>query len=753
MNLTRDLIGCPDDNDLAELLDDRPAAMESLLQDVLGKDEAATATKTLRDRVGRGAAAGLVHPPKIDPSLPEIVLLHGITDCHLANVSGRRNRIWLDYLELIKGRYTKYLPLQPDGRSDQPDVRIETDGPVAKKYGRALQAWRQNGFRAHVYCYDWRKSVFVGGDGLNAFLKSLETVQAGRKVILVCHSMGGLVASSYAARHADWADIVAHCVFVGSPLGGSYSVAEAILGKSPSFQRMDRLSIFETLEDFQHMAASFPGLIDMLPNPEVFPEAADLYSVAGWPGDVQPRQVWLDHSREVKPAVWTSPLFTRSTHLVSQDHATVAALPWNASHDDRDPDVLSPEGDGAVLNRSSLAPGLRSFKVPGEHGLLCTEPQVIAAVEAIARGQSPQLPAISAADLTGSTQPAAARSRAMAVPAGLAKQQVTTQLATALAARLASDGTRGAMLGLTGDTRGHSFDRGALHTNSFSWQNALSLAMASERAYQKTVSVLRDEVLGQWGFVGCTPFDEQDTQGFVAWDEQIVLLSFRGTEQNLADWLSDFNALPCSTEAYGRVHKGFYDGFQIARNAIDAILQTAGASHKKLWLTGHSLGAALAVIAGAEYRDWCSLAGLYTYGQPAVGGEPLRALYQQHYPGRFFRFVNNQDLVPRVPPPPVYRHCGQLIWFNARGEHVERSAAALAAPNATSGELGPQQLSEDDFATLQTQLRAMSQPSVAGAFRLPPSDAQVESQSLFGISIFSDHSIRDGYIPAIAKQF
>ncbi len=597
------------------------------------------------------------------------------------------------------------------------------------------------------------KACLWAAMALDVFLKSLPTVQAGRKVILVCHSMGGLLASSYAARHADWADIVEHCVFVGSPLGGSYSVAIAILGKSPSFQRMDRLSLFETLEDFQRMAASFPGLLDMLPNSEVFPEAADMYSVAGWPGDVQPRQEWLDHSRMVKPLVWTSPLFAKSTHLISQDHDTIAALPWNARHDDRDPDVLSPEGDGAVLNRASLAPGLRSFKVPGEHGLLCTEPQVIAAVEAIARGQSPQLPSICMVDLSGRTRRAAALSRAVAVPADLAPQQVTTQLAAALAARFASDGTRGAILGLTSDTRGHAFDRGALHADSFSWSNALSLALASERAYQKTASVLRDEVLGQWGFAGCTSFDEQDTQGFVAWDHQIVLVSFRGTERSLADWLSDLNALPYDTGTYGRVHRGFYDGFQIARRAIDAILQAADASHKRLWLTGHSLGAALAVIAGAEYQGRYSLAGLSTYGQPRVGGGTLRAFYEQHYPGRFFRFVNNQDIVPRVPPPPGYQHGGRLYWFNARGECVERSAAAFAVPEGEFGESAPEGLSEDDFARLQAQLKAMYQPSAAGAICLPPSDAQIESQALFGISFISDHSIRDGYIPAIAKQF
>ncbi len=55
MNLTHDLIGCPDDQDLAELLDRQPAAIESLLRDVLGADEAVAATNA-RCEIGSATA-------------------------------------------------------------------------------------------------------------------------------------------------------------------------------------------------------------------------------------------------------------------------------------------------------------------------------------------------------------------------------------------------------------------------------------------------------------------------------------------------------------------------------------------------------------------------------------------------------------------------------------------------------------------------------------------------------------------------
>ena len=137
MGMAHDLISCFDDDDLAELLQSRPESTEDVLTRVLGEKAAADATGSLTARFETSEAAGFFHEPDIDPALPEIVLLHGITDCHLANVRIFKNRIWLDYLELIKGSYSGYLTLQEDGISDQPSVNIETDGSVSKKYDRA----------------------------------------------------------------------------------------------------------------------------------------------------------------------------------------------------------------------------------------------------------------------------------------------------------------------------------------------------------------------------------------------------------------------------------------------------------------------------------------------------------------------------------------------------------------------------------------------------------------------------------------
>ena len=183
--------------------------------------------------------------------------------------------------------FTKCLTLQDDGVSDQTGKSISPDGYLTKKYSKAIKQWKQQGFRCQVFCYDWRKSVSLAADELNHYLSELDSVKNEERVILVCHSMGGLVASTYASMYSNWKDRIKHCVFAGSPLGGSYSVPMNVLGKSATVKKMNKYSVFERLPNFQNMLASFPGLIDMLPNSTLFPDAEELYSQEGWPGVTQ----------------------------------------------------------------------------------------------------------------------------------------------------------------------------------------------------------------------------------------------------------------------------------------------------------------------------------------------------------------------------------------------------------------------------------------------------------------------------------
>lgn len=214
------------------------------------------------------------------------------------------------------------------------------------------------------------------------------------------------------------------------------------------------------------------------------------------------------------------------------------------------------------------------------------------------------------------------------------------------------------------------FDNFNPRTARWSAYNALALAYASQLAYQNEAAI--EATLRQWDFdpARFKFLDAQDTQGFVAATDEMILVAFRGTEANaIWDWMTDADIVLRPFVA-GTVHEGFYDGLDEVwadMNAAIARLQDQG---QALWFTGHSLGAALACLAVARltFEQHKPINGLYTFGQPRTGDFAFSRDFDHEFGSRTFRFVNNADIVTRIPPRVLgYSHVGQLMFFDGQG--------------------------------------------------------------------------------------
>jgi len=156
-------------------------------------------------------------------------------------------------------------------------------------------------------------------------------------------------------------------------------------------------------------------------------------------------------------------------------------------------------------------------------------------------------------------------------------------------------------------------------------------------------------------------------------DGRIGVLAFRGTVPNdFMNWLTDANT-SLHNFHYGKVHTGFFQNVQPLWSGIvealeDSLKKTSDSQQEpleNLYITGHSLGAAMAVIAAArlftnEYQTFQPLVrGVYTFGQPAAGDRE----FGEHYGSSFklYRHVYRGDVVPHLPPLSVgpYCHFGQ----------------------------------------------------------------------------------------------
>lgn len=99
-------------------------------------------------------------------------------------------------------------------------------------------------------------------------------------------------------------------------------------------------------------------------------------------------------------------------------------------------------------------------------------------------------------------------------------------------------------------------------------------------------------------------------------------------------------------------------------------------SGKKIYLTGHSLGGALASLCAFDLRskfrelDENSIES-YTFGSPRVGNIGFSLAYNRKIPCTY-RFVNNDDIVPSIPQVLfLYRHVGIEISCDEFGNVVE----------------------------------------------------------------------------------
>jgi triacylglycerol lipase len=207
----------------------------------------------------------------------------------------------------------------------------------------------------------------------------------------------------------------------------------------------------------------------------------------------------------------------------------------------------------------------------------------------------------------------------------------------------------------------------------YSARNALVLADAARLAYQKKTvaeSIARNDwKLDNFAFVG---EQERSTQAIVMGNRDYIIVAFRGTEPEvLQDWITDAKFLAPRKISTGKVHRGFLEGLQAVWPQVKERIGAFQDKVQSLWFTGHSLGAALAALAVADLRlvDKRPVHGLYTFGQPRLGDADFARAFDADFKSKAFRFVNNNDIVTRVPPRALgYSHIGRLLYFDA--DHV-----------------------------------------------------------------------------------
>lgn len=159
-----------------------------------------------------------------------------------------------------------------------------------------------------------------------------------------------------------------------------------------------------------------------------------------------------------------------------------------------------------------------------------------------------------------------------------------------------------------------------------------------------------------------------NTQAWLAVDDTDIVVAFRGTESPTSiDGLKDVlltDALNLLVVPEGRLgldlaaagvgarfHKGFADAIAAIWDPLAAAIEAEVRKRDRpIWITGHSLGGALALYAAwLLKRRFIPVHEVCTFGGPMIGNRVASEAFNREFAGKIFRYVNGRDPVPKLP--------------------------------------------------------------------------------------------------------
>jgi triacylglycerol lipase len=274
----------------------------------------------------------------------------------------------------------------------------------------------------------------------------------------------------------------------------------------------------------------------------------------------------------------------------------------------------------------------------------------------------------------------------------------------------------------------------------FTLANAKALMWLSQLAYETDEPGKVTTLLGAWGLrllhdgiisaPATAPLPMARTEALVVERDNAAFVAFAGTDPLvLADWVADFDIRP---------HLGTTEGFSLAlRDAMPHIQNVLKQVRKPVFVTGHSLGGALAALAAQNLAtSGAAVMAVYTYGMPRPGSARFGVAYDAKLGATTYRLVHGEDIVPTVAPSFLgFRHVGRLLYcesgvhfetrnltavgsdepqfFNGTAksllDRVQKTFDALTTPNASAAHrhTGPSWVGRPDF--VKALIRAQSQ--------------------------------------------
>ena len=214
----------------------------------------------------------------------------------------------------------------------------------------------------------------------------------------------------------------------------------------------------------------------------------------------------------------------------------------------------------------------------------------------------------------------------------------------------------------------------AAYSDRTSWIMAQCSAIAYQETKAKIAPLLKE---GGFELVAAMSNPYLKSNGFLAVSKihKLAVLSFKGTipkEWKTVETDLDFKSYVTKK---GTFHEGFLKAYQSLEPQILKAMGEIG--NLPLYITGHSLGGAMAIVASMNLPDTDKVAACYTFGSPRVCD--LKTVIK-FYKIPIYRVVHETDIVPSLPPVFFSRgfaQAGDLRYINDQNELTPGSAAVF----------------------------------------------------------------------------
>ncbi len=222
-----------------------------------------------------------------------------------------------------------------------------------------------------------------------------------------------------------------------------------------------------------------------------------------------------------------------------------------------------------------------------------------------------------------------------------------------------------------------NFNRGTVKVAPYKTElhhgNAYWMARLSQTVYTNEdesdkpdeEKILNDLRSKDKGFKSIKSANKSSAQAMLVEHNDYLCMAFRGTDE-VADWIDNLNAFP-QEGLFGKFHRGFWGSVEDVWTIINGTYKRLNAEKQRpLFITGHSLGGAMATVAASRFIDKdLPFVSVYTFGQPRSMTRETARIFNSEAGSRCYRFQNNEDLVTRVPARLMgYSHVGKCLYID-----------------------------------------------------------------------------------------